>query len=240
MAATAATFSDQQLESELKKLEKEISSDDGKLQETRRRLDTANAERSRIVEGITLGTVKDGELARIKADIEVLEIRVEGLNGLLASNRSKASVIQDELNARANAAHLVARQKALSELETRGKAAAIRITEKLVRIISEDIAEFDSIRQRLGIEFADLGGAAVAKRLRELVFKPVRLSDAAGVPDVHLQLLESRGWVHAETPGPSMKRIKTEQGIGPLNPNTFETVPGGPLHLIVISMRPQR
>ena len=233
MAATAATFSDQQLESELQKLQKEISSDEGKLQEARRRLDTAKADRSRIVDGIARGTVKDAEVSRIKGDIDLIETRIEGLNGLLASNRSKASVIQDELNRRANAAQAADRQKQFSELEARGKAAAMRITEKLVRIISEDVAEFDAIRQTLGREFGDTGGFNLARQLARMVYRRPGPNERTGPADVHLQVLESRGWVHAETGNPNLRKMKTDDGV-------FEYVPGGALQLTVVSMRPQK
>lgn len=233
MAATAATFSDQQLESELQKLQKEISSDEGKLQETRRRLDSAKADRSRIVDGVARGTVKDAEVSRIKGDIDLIETRIEGLNGLLASNRSKASVIQDELNRRANAAQAADRQKQFSELEARGKAAAMRIVEKLARVITEDIAEFDSIRSELGREFGKAGGFDAARRLVKMVYQHPGPNERVGVPDVHLRVLQGRGWVHAEAAQPDLARMKTDDGV-------FEYVPGGALQLTVVSMRPKK
>jgi citrate synthase len=217
MASTATAISDSQLEAELRQLQTEAASVRKKLDDDTNKLAAARAERQRIVDGIARGTVKESDAQRVKADIETIEIRIEGYTSLLATNRSKIDELGKELYWRQAATAKAAREKEFAELQQRGAGIAQKILEQLTRLTAEDIPALDAVRVRLGREFQDLDGEGAATRLREMLWKPAGPQEALHEPDVHLRKLVDQGWEFLpRVPG------------------------GGGLRLSVYSMRPKR
>jgi hypothetical protein len=233
MATTATAFSDSQLEAELQRLQTEATSVRKKLDDDTQKLAAARAERQRIVDGIARGTVRESEAPRIKTEIETIEIRIEGTNALLAENRSKTDEQGKELYRRQVAAAKVAREKEFAELQHKGEELGQKILAILTRVVAEEIPAFDAIRRKLGVDFRDLGGEAAAVRLREMLWKAPRPSEALHDPNVHLRLLFDRGWVSAGASGPSYESFRGAGG-------EYQSVPGGELSLTVCSMRPKK
>src|SRR5580704_5885642 len=100
MLATAIGLTDQHLETELQAQHKEIRHLRERLQAETRSLGAAQAERDRIVDGIARGTVKESEMLRVKAEIESIQIRVEGLNKLVTPLESKIRELTEESDRR--------------------------------------------------------------------------------------------------------------------------------------------
>jgi hypothetical protein len=233
MATTATAISDKQLEAELRQLQDEATSIRKKLDDDTRKLEAAHTDRERIIDGIARGTVQESEAPQNKEYIEQLQIRIEGNNRLLTANRKKLNELGQEIGRRQAAAARIAREKEFSELQEKGEAAANKILEQLTRLVAEDVPAFDAIRRKLGAEFRDLGGEAIAVRLREMLWKPPHPSEALHNPEVHLRRLFDQGWELANKPGPSYESFRAANG-------EFQAVPGGELSLTVCSMRSKR
>jgi hypothetical protein len=220
MATTAIALSDQQLEAELRQLQTDSVPVRKKLDDETRKLDAARTERQRIVDGIGRGIVKESEAPRIKAEIEQIEIRIEGLNSLHAEKRSSMNTLQVEFGRRQAAAAKAAHAKEFAELNEKGVAIAGEIVEDLMRL-TEGLRAFDLVRFRLGsAEFRDLDGEGSARELRELLWKAPGPQETLRSPETHIRKLLDDGW-----------RLYGE--------GTAERVPGGNLSLQILSMRPK-
>jgi chromosome segregation ATPase len=229
MATTATAVSDQQLETELRRVRTDTAEIQKKLDADNSKLNAARAELQRLVEQIAAGSAEAGVLQRVKNEMETLEIRIGGYNGQLATNRTTTEQLQKEIGRRQAAAAREAREKEFAELVKQGQAAANSIFEKLTRLVTEDLLEFDAIRRKLGSEFRDLDGDVAALRLREMLLKTSGPNERLRDPNVHLAKLFDQGWELASN-GP---RIKNSVGA-------FETTPGGELYLTVCSLRPKK
>ena len=111
------------------------------------------------------------------------------------------------------------------KLQEDGAALANGIVLELIGL-TEKLAAFDAKRILLGLEFRDLGGAAAADRLAELLFRNSGPNERLRDPNTHNRFLEDQGWVFAGKPGPSFQRI-------PSAVHQF----GNPLQLTLQSMR---
>ena|SRR5579872_1035804 len=202
MSATQITLTDRHLESELQAQRKELGRLQEKLQKEQRTLDAARTEHNRIVEAIEHGADKQTEFARAKQDLETAEIRVGGLQKLVAPIEQKIRELTEEFDRRETAAAKACFEKEYGELQKKGSAIATAIREKLTRLIVEDIAEFDAIRIELGSRFAQLGGENAAFELRRLLFNPSGQMEGARDPNVHLATLVREGWeIRMAVPG---------------------------------------
>jgi hypothetical protein len=227
MATTATAISDKQLEAEIRQLHIEATSVRKKLEEDTRSLEAALAERERIIDGIALGTAKESEAPQIKAEIERLTLRVEGNNRLFATNRKKANELSQEIGRRQAATLKAAREKEFAELVKQGDAAASKLFDRLTEILTQDIPEFDAIRTRLGVDFADLGGEAAAIRLRESLWRAPGPNEKLHDPNVYLWRLFDQGWAPAANFG---TRFRGANG-------GYFAIPGGELLLTLCSLR---
>jgi hypothetical protein len=230
MATTATAFSDKQLEAELQRQRKELSQLREKEQTELRKLDAAKSEHGRVFDAIERGvTGKETELSRAKEAVETSEIRVGGVRKQIAPIESAIKELNEELGRRQAAAERAAREKAFAQLQEEGGAIAAVIIEKLMELTTKELAAFDRIRIRLGLEFPDLGGAAAADSLAALLFRPSQKMEKLRDPNTHNRLLEDRGWVFAGSPGEAYEKI-------PSAGSQF----GNPLRLTVQSMRRPR
>jgi hypothetical protein len=234
MATTATALSDKQLEADLYQLQSEAKSLQKKIGDDARRLDEARSDRQRIVDGIARGAVKESEAPRIKAEIESIEIRLEGNNSILATNRAQQTELGRELGRRQDAVNRAAREKQFAQLCAEGENRAKTISELLTRLVTVEIPAFDATRRALGVEFGDLGGEQIATRLREMLVKFPGPRDKMHDSNVHLRRLFDEGWVHLGEPGPSYQSVRSSVG------QPFVSVPGGELSLTVCSLRPKK
>jgi len=230
MATTVAALSDERLESELKQLATEALTVRGKINADTQKLDAARAERSRIVNGIATGTVKESEGPRIEAAIRQLEILLEGNSGVLAANRAKSEELSKELYRRQAEANKAAHEKRFAELNEKMTALALRIREKLTRLVTEDLREFEELRGVCVTGFPDLSGRDASVKALEILFKPSHPSEALRNPEVHLAQLDAAGWVPF---GYQVMDRPVSLGGG------FNVFPGPPLRLSIVSMRPK-
>jgi hypothetical protein len=233
MATAPTAISDKQLEAEIQTLHGEGTRIKKKIDDDTRALQAASAERERIIDGIARGTVKESEAPANKAEIEGLQIRIEGNNRLLSRNSARVNDFAQEYARRQAAAAREAREKEFAELVRRGQNAAIEIFELMTLLAAEKVPTFDAIRKKLGSDFADIGGEAAAIRLREMLFKYPGPNDAVHDPNVHLRRLFDQGWVMAGVPGDSYKPFRSSNG-------GYSAVPGGELSLTVYSLRPKK
>src|SRR5580692_11384980 len=160
--ATAAVISDSQLEVQLRKLQSDAATIRKKLDDDQHKLEAAQSERQRIVDGIARGTVKESEAPRNKAEIEQLQIRIEGYAGLLQSSGEEIKNLSTELSRRQKAAHLAMREKELAARLEKGKAFGFAIRAKLRKLCTEDLREFEEFRGSLLTDFMDIGGREAA------------------------------------------------------------------------------
>jgi chromosome segregation ATPase len=162
-----ATAAAQQLDQQISDLERQANSARAKLQEDTRKLNEAAAERQRIVEGIAHGTVKESEAPRVKAEIERLEVRIEGHRSILGPIDAKLAELHKENGRQQEEAAREARGKAYAELRQKGAAARQRVADALERLVTVDVVALDEVRTQLRREFADMGGEREALILAE-------------------------------------------------------------------------
>jgi chromosome segregation ATPase len=143
--ATAATHT---LDQQISDLERQANSVRAKLQEDTRKLNDAAAERQRIVEGIAQGTVKESEAPRVRADIERIEVRIEGHRSILAPMDARLAELHKENARRQEQAAREARENAYAELRQAGAAAHQRVADALEHLVTVDLVALDQIRCR--------------------------------------------------------------------------------------------
>lgn len=192
--ATAAVISDSQLETQLRRLQSDAATVRKKLDDDQRKLEAAQSERQRIVDGIARGTVKESEAPRNKAEIEQLQTRIEGYAGLLQSSGEEIKNLSTELSRRQQAVHLAMREKEFAARVEKGKALGLAIRDKLRKLCTEDLREFEEFRGRLLADFMDLGAKEASMHLREILFRPSRGLEANRTPEVHFADLLAEGW----------------------------------------------
>jgi hypothetical protein len=230
MATATTAITDRQLEkleSGIRQLQSDAKSIRKRLDDDARSLEAALAERERIIDGIALGTAKDSEAPPIKAEIERLTLRMEGNDRLLKANQTEVNELGQEYGRRQGELVRAAREKEFAELVKQGESAANKLFDRLTEILTQDIPEFDAIRIRLGADFADLGGEAVATRLRESLWRASGPNEKLHDPNVYLWRLFDQGWVSAANFGP---RFRSANG-------GYCAVPGGELMLTLLSLR---
>jgi hypothetical protein len=238
MATTRIAFTDTQLDAELTRNREDLEKLRERLRGEQRTADAAKSELSRVVDAIERGvTGKEVEHSRAKDALELANIRVKGIEKLVAPVEAKITELSEELGRRADTAARAARKKEFAQRVDRGKALALRIREAVALLCTGDMRELEELRANLVTEFPDLGGIEEASGLREIVVKLARPSEGVRNPEVHLAKLEAEGlepfgfYVSAD-----MLR-STVQGVPDRQVTTLRA--GAPVRLTVVAMRPR-
>ena len=228
--ATATVLSDKQLEADLDQELQRFETVQKKLDQDTHKLQTARAERTRIVAAIPHGRADESEVPKIEAEIHRFEVLVEGNAPILTQHRARIDELRTEIHRRQTEADKAQHEKQFAEHEGKMIALALAIREKLTRLVTEDLREFEELRGACMTNFPDLGGRDAATKALKILFDPPRPSERLRPPEVHLARLDAAGWVPF---GVATVDRPVSQGGG------FRVVPGAPLNLTVVSMRPK-
>jgi len=231
MVTATTALSDKQLEAELQQELQRFETVQKKLDQDNQKLQAARAERTRIVQAIPHGRAQESDVPKIEAEIRRLEVLIEGNTPILAQHRGQIDELRTEIHRRQAVAAKVARERQFAEMNEKMTALALKIREKLTRLVTEDLREFEELRGACVISFPDLGGRDAFARALEILFKPAHPSEALRNPEVHLAQLEATDWVPF---GYAVMDSSVFEGNG------FRVGPGAPLRLTVVSMRPKQ
>jgi chromosome segregation ATPase len=165
MATATVEIGTPALQAQHDALRADIQRATAQLREAEQKLEAAREQRGRIAEGIARGTAKESDAARTKAEIESLELRIDGLNRAIAVDQPKLAALSHGLNHRAIAKQLAERREQFAALTAEGKQRAQRIIDKLADLMLTELPEFDKLKFRLSEQFLDLGGRTASEQL---------------------------------------------------------------------------
>jgi hypothetical protein len=190
-ATAAPVASNEQIERDIRELEKQNSTFAATLHADEEKLASLSGELGRVGEAIAKGEAKPARASQIKAEIEEIQIRVGGARSLIAKNSAAVSPLRQELGRRQNEAVRSARLKEFEELKGAGQTVTQGIIDKLLAIAMEDLVRLDEIRRKLSRDFADEGGEHAA-------WKPV--ATLLDIDGVFLPLRDDRfkGWTRGD------------------------------------------
>jgi chromosome segregation ATPase len=196
MATTQIAFTDAQLDAELARNRKDLEKLQERLRGEQRTADAAKSELSRVVDAIERGvTGKEVEHSRAKDALELANIRVKGIEKLVAPVEQRLRELTEELGRRQREAARVAREKELGDRTEKLKVRLLKIRETLALLCTGELFMAEQERAIIASEFGDIGGMEIAKALSEILFKPSRPSEATRTAEVHLAQLEAAGLV---------------------------------------------
>lgn len=155
-AAAAPVPTNQQIEHEVRELEKQNATFGPRLRADEEKLATLTGEQSRVAEAIVKGEEKPARAAQLKAEIEELQVRVSGARSIIAKNNAALAPLCQEIGRRQAEAERSARLKAFQDLINAGRAKAQEAVDQLLAVATGPLAQFDEIRERLEREFGDL------------------------------------------------------------------------------------
>jgi|GEM_PF-4137374 len=195
MATMQAVLSDAQIEVELQLKARELDKLQERLRAEERKVDGARTELNRVVDAIERGaTGKEAEFSRATQEVETAGIRVGGLRKLIAPIEARIKELTEEFHRRQAAAAKAAHERDFAARVEKGRALAIAIREKLMRLCIEDLPEFEELRRSLILEYVDIGGNMAAVNLLEMLLKPARGMEGLRDPQVHIAELEAKGF----------------------------------------------
>jgi len=162
MATATGTQTIQQeitaLEADLSQIRAKLADDDEGT------LNAIGQERDQLAERIALGQEKPGSASVVARRIEEVERRVAGFRSVIARKQGELDRLYPELRRVAAEERLAKRKGEVEVLAEQGQAAAERINQKILELLTQDFVAFDQIRDRLA-EFGDVGGRQAAQEV---------------------------------------------------------------------------
>ena len=221
-----------ELQIELEKMEaiqRRLDQDNAKLREL-------NAERARLVGAVGHGNAREGDVLKIDEQIKTVAVRIEGTAPILQKHRAGVDSLQKQIRERQTAAEKAAHQRACDEQIAKVRAAVLQLREIAARgcMIASEVMEGYC---ELGGKFADVGGIEAATMLREMLVNPSRGMEPLRNPEVHLAQLEREGMIAFGYKFNDRLVPSPIQGVNPSR--VVSVVPGEPLRLTIVSMRPK-
>jgi chaperonin cofactor prefoldin len=188
MGTTMVEIDTATLESQHDALRTAIQRAQSQLRDAQQKLEAAREERGSIAESVARGRAPESDAALIRADIESLELRIDGLTRAIAADQPKLAALSGELTHRVHRAALAQRRKDFEELKADAFAQGQAIKDQLRRLSCELLPAFDELRLKLTHEYVDLDGREAAIDLRRI------FTEDQGVDALWRELVDRGKW----------------------------------------------